>query len=60
MKAKLKYGLMLAGALAILAGDIAGAAADGVLTIGRREDGTNHGPGQVGAERRFLGLFQHV
>ena len=29
MKAKLKYGLILAGALAILAGDIAVAAADG-------------------------------
>jgi len=44
MKGKLKYGLMLAGALAVLAGDIAIAAADGVLTIGRREDGTTMDP----------------
>ena len=44
MKGKLKYGLMLAGALAVLAGDIATAAADGVLTIGRREDGTTMDP----------------
>jgi peptide/nickel transport system substrate-binding protein len=44
MKGKLKYGLMLAGALAILAGDITIAAADGVLTIGRREDGTTMDP----------------
>ncbi|HET6161363.1 MAG TPA: ABC transporter substrate-binding protein [Dongiaceae bacterium] len=44
MKGKLKYGLMLAGALAILAGDIAIASADGVLTIGRREDGTTMDP----------------
>ena len=44
MKRKLKYGLMLAGALAMLAGDIAIAAAEGVLTIGRREDGTTMDP----------------
>ena len=44
MKAKLKYGLILAGALAVLAGDIAIAAAEGVLTIGRREDGTTMDP----------------
>ena len=44
MKGKLKYGLMLAGALAVLAGDIAIAAAEGVLTIGRREDGTTMDP----------------
>src|SRR5512138_3248324 len=44
MKTRLKYGVMLAGALAILAGDIAIAAAEGVLTIGRREDGTTMDP----------------
>ncbi|MBL8120881.1 MAG: ABC transporter substrate-binding protein, partial [Anaerolineae bacterium] len=44
MKSKLKYGLILAGALAVLAGDIAAAAAEGVLTIGRREDGTTMDP----------------
>ena len=44
MKGRLKYGLMLAGALAVLAGDIAIAAAEGVLTIGRREDGTTMDP----------------
>lgn len=44
MKPRLKYGMILAGALAILASDIAGAAAEGVLTIGRREDGTTMDP----------------
>ena len=44
MKAKLRYGLILAGALAMFAGDIAAATADGVLTIGRREDGTTMDP----------------
>lgn len=44
MTGKLKYGLLLAGALAILAGDIAAAAANNVLTIGRREDGTTMDP----------------
>ena len=38
MKRSLKCGVMLAGALAVLAGDIGAAVADGVLTIGRRED----------------------
>lgn len=44
MKTKLKYGLILAGALAMFAGDIAAATAEGVLTIGRREDGTTMDP----------------
>lgn len=44
MKTKLKYGLILAGALAIVAGDIAAATAEGVLSIGRREDGTTMDP----------------
>jgi peptide/nickel transport system substrate-binding protein len=44
MKGKLKYGVFLAGALAILAIDIAGASADGVLTIGRQEDSNNLDP----------------
>lgn len=44
MKGKLEYGLMLVGALAVLAGDITIAAAEGVLTIGRREDGTTMDP----------------
>jgi peptide/nickel transport system substrate-binding protein len=44
MKAKLKYGVILAGALSVLAGDAATAFAEGVLTIGRREDGTTMDP----------------
>ena len=44
MKGKLKYGAFLAGALAILAIDIAGAAAEGVLTVGRAEDSNNLDP----------------
>ena len=44
MKAKLKYGVLLAGALAILATSIGGAAADGVLTVGRQEDSNNLDP----------------
>ena len=44
MKAKLKYGVLLAGALAILATGIGGAAADGVLTVGRQEDSNNLDP----------------
>jgi peptide/nickel transport system substrate-binding protein len=44
MKGKLKYGVFLAGALAIMAIDIAGAVADGVLTIGRQEDSNNLDP----------------
>lgn len=44
MKAKLKYGAILAGALSVLAGDIGSAFAEGMLTIGRREDGTTMDP----------------
>lgn len=44
MKAKYKYGVILAGALSVFAGDIATAYAEGVLTIGRREDGTTMDP----------------
>ena len=44
MKGKLKYGVFLAGALAILATDITAAAADGVLTVGRQEDSNNLDP----------------
>jgi peptide/nickel transport system substrate-binding protein len=44
MKGKLKYGVFLAGVLAILALDVAGAAADGVLTVGRQEDSNNLDP----------------
>lgn len=44
MKTKVKYATMMAGVLGILAGDIGGAIAGGVLTIGRREDGTTMDP----------------
>ncbi|HEY3149438.1 MAG TPA: ABC transporter substrate-binding protein, partial [Dongiaceae bacterium] len=44
MKGKLKYGVFLAGALAIMATGIAGAVADGVLTVGRQEDSNNLDP----------------
>jgi len=44
MKAKFKYGAIFAGALSVFAGDIATAYAEGVLTIGRREDGTTMDP----------------
>lgn len=44
MKAKFKYGAIFAGALSVLAGDVTTAFAEGVLTIGRREDGTTMDP----------------
>jgi peptide/nickel transport system substrate-binding protein len=56
MKRKLKYGVFLAGALAILATDIAGAAADGVLTVGRQEDSNNLDPVKA-AENVNLWVF---
>ena len=44
MKRSLKYGIILAGALAALAGNIGLAQADGVLTVGRQEDSNNLDP----------------
>jgi len=44
MKQSLKYGALLAGALAILASDITIAAAEGVLTVGRTDDSNNLDP----------------
>lgn len=56
MKGKLKYGVFLASALAILATGIADAAADGVLTIGRQEDSNNLDPVKA-AENVNLWVF---
>ncbi len=44
MKTRMKYWMMTAGVLGLLGGDIAAAHAGGVLSIGRREDGTTMDP----------------